>query len=156
MADEDDALARLKKSMAEVDGAAPAKMTADQNKKKARENEKLETEAKQRRIEKEAEAEDMQLRIRSRDVVLFQFYVDFISIAIIGLVFFFTCLSGLLNGVSHKMLSVRAIASVAIASIFVGICRSVISKLFHIKKERESEEAKKKKEGDDEGEKIDE
>ncbi|MGR3317833.1 MAG: hypothetical protein ACUZ8O_05075 [Candidatus Anammoxibacter sp.] len=160
MKDKDSALSKLKASIAEVDGevgpdvdsgsaddqAKDAKVTSAMSKVAKQQQQKLEEkdarEVKQKRIEQEAIDDDITQRIKTRNIVQFQYYVDFASITVIGLVFFLTCLSGLLNGVSQKTLSIRAIVSVVIASTVVYICRAVIDKLFHAEREKEDEAEK--------------
>lgn len=103
---------------------------------------------RQKAIEQQLEDEDVIKRKRTKSIVEFQYYVDFVSIAIIGLVFFLTCISGLLNGVSQTMLALRAITSVIIASFVVFICRTIIMKRFH-------SHSKNEVEGENEGKEID-
>ncbi|MGR3219755.1 MAG: hypothetical protein ACUZ8H_08065 [Candidatus Anammoxibacter sp.] len=103
-------------------------------------SEKRNREEKQEEFEKEIESEDMKKRIRSKDTVLFQYYVDLATVSIVGLVFFFTCITAVLHGVSQNMIMMRALISVGITSAIVYVVRKIIMDLFHVKKENEANE----------------
>lgn len=102
--------------------------------------EKRSREEEERKREREKASEEKKRREKEKQVVLFNYYVDFGSIIVIGLVFFLTCLTGLLYGVSQKGISVRAIISAAIASVVVCISRRIVKKYFHPEREENKDE----------------
>lgn len=109
--------------------------------------EKQDRDDQQKEFEDAINDEDMKKRVRSRHTVLFQYYLDFGSIAIIGLVFFLTCLTGILSGVTQKMLMIRAILSVGIASLVIYVVRQMIMKFFDAEKEKEAKDDREYAEG---------
>lgn len=113
-----------------------------------KEEEKERREKERKKKERERVEEGKKRRQKQKRLVEFQYYVDFGSIAVVGFVFFVTCLAGLLYGTSPTGLSVRAVISVAFASVFVYICRRIVKHYFlpEKKKEQKEEEEEEEKE----------
>ena len=97
--------------------------------KKFREEKRKKDEERKEKLKKKKKAEE-QRKERKKKEVEFKYLVDFVSIGIVGIVFFVTCLTGLLNKVSSKELSVRAIISVLFASVVVYIFKWIVNKNF--------------------------
>ena len=96
---------------------------------KFREEKRKKDEEIKEKLKKKKEAEERR-KEREKKEVEFQYFVDFGSIGIIGIVFFATCLTGLVNNVSPKELSVRAIISVLFASVVVYVFRGIVKRNF--------------------------
>ncbi|MGR3179095.1 MAG: hypothetical protein ACUZ8E_13670 [Candidatus Anammoxibacter sp.] len=132
---------------AALDAADEAVISAAARKQQKVIEEKQDREDQQKEFEDAIDDEDLKKRVRSRHTVLFQYYLDFGSIAVIGLVFFLTCLTGILSGVTQKMLMIRAILSVGIASLVIYVVRQMIMNFFNAEKEKEAKQDREEAEG---------
>ena len=106
----------------------------DREKRRAEEKRKKLEESK--RIQKEKEKEEKERQDREKSIVAFQYYIDFGTLTVLGSVFFVTCIVGFLFGVSSKSLSIRAVVSVAFASIVVYVLRKIAKNYFNKELER--------------------
>ncbi len=111
---------------------------SEDKEKKFREEKRKKDEERKEKLRKEKEAEQLRRGIKKKEVE-FKYFVDFCSIGVIGIVFFVTCLTGLLNGVSSKELSIRAVVSVLFASVVVYIFKGIVKKNF-CKEENDKED----------------
>lgn len=85
---------------------------------------------------------------RQKNKEQFNQTIDTVCLGIIGAVFFVTCITGLLSGVTSKELSVRCIISAVIAGGIVCIIRSIIKKFLVIEVEEDSPEEKTSEKAD--------
>ena len=128
----------------------------DQEKEKDLSMEERLRHLKQKELEHEREIQKLRKKEwkRKKDKEQFNQTIDTVSLGIIGAVFFVTCITGLLSGVTSKELSVRCIISAVIAGGIVGIIRSIIKKFLVIEVEKDSpEETSQKANGNSDSQK---
>lgn len=79
---------------------------------------------------KDLNKEDDEEREDEWDKAQFQYYLKLAGFGIIGSVFFVTCFIGLLNGLSPKALSFRAIVSTVLSAVFVYLCQLILQGIY--------------------------